>query len=143
MSEDSGEKTEEPTGHKLSQAREKGQVPKSMEISASIVLLVSCGALFLLGPMGWDRLVAQYHYFLNRVPDFSGTPGDMIALGVFAIKEIIIITIPLAIIILLTGILINVYQIGGFMVVSDSLVPKLDKLNFIKGWPLFHDQDRG
>jgi flagellar biosynthetic protein FlhB len=137
MSEDSGEKTEQPTGHKLSQARAKGQVPKSMEISAAFVLLISCGALFLLGPMGWDRLVAQYHYFLARVVDFSGTPGDLMAITVYAIKEIIIITIPLALIVLISSILINLYQLGGFMVVMDNLVPKLDKLNFIKGFGRF------
>jgi flagellar biosynthetic protein FlhB len=137
MAEDSGEKTEQPTGHKLSQAREKGQVPKSMEISAAIVLLVACGALVLLGPMGWDRLVAQYHYFYNRVVDFSGSAGDLMAIGIYAIKEIITIVIPLALIILVTSVLINVYQLGGFMVVTDNLAPKLDKLNFISGFGRF------
>ncbi|MDR2198329.1 MAG: flagellar biosynthesis protein FlhB [Deltaproteobacteria bacterium] len=137
MADDSGEKTEQPTGHKLSQAREKGQVPKSMEISAAVVLLVSCGALFLLGPAGWDRLVAQYRYFMNRVVDFSGTSGDLMALGVYAIKEIIIISIPLALIILITSVLINLYQLGGFMLVMDNLTPKLNKLNFIQGFGRF------
>ena len=137
MAEDSGEKSEEPTGHKLAQAREKGQVPKSAEISTAAVLLISCGALVLLGPMGWDRLVEQYRFFMDRAVDFSGTPGDLLALGVQAVMEILIIVVPLALIILFSGILINLYQQGGFMLVMDNLEPKLSKLNFINGFGRF------
>ncbi|MDR2339765.1 MAG: flagellar biosynthesis protein FlhB [Deltaproteobacteria bacterium] len=137
MAEDAGEKTEQPTGHKLNQARERGQVPKSMEISAAIVLLVSCGALFLLGPMGWDRLVAVYRHFSVEADAFSGSQGDLMALGVYAIKEIITITLPFALIILVASVLVNVYQLGGFMVVTENLAPKLEKLNFITGFGRF------
>ncbi|MDR1167077.1 MAG: flagellar biosynthesis protein FlhB [Deltaproteobacteria bacterium] len=137
MAEDSGEKTEEPTGHKLSQARQKGQVPKSMEISAAAVLLVSCGALFLLGPLGWERLTGFFRHVVWRAADFSQYPEDLLDLCFLGLQETLIIVLPFALIVLTASVLINIYQLGGFMVVADSLVPKLDKLNFITGFGRF------
>ena len=41
MGEDSSEKTEEPTPHKLREARKKGQIAKSKEFTSAILLLIS------------------------------------------------------------------------------------------------------
>jgi flagellar biosynthesis protein FlhB len=82
LGEDSGEKTEEPAGHKFAQARQKGQVAKSMEVSATVVLLASCGALFILGPCGWGRVTALFRHFVWRAADFSRDPGDLVQLAV-------------------------------------------------------------
>jgi flagellar biosynthetic protein FlhB len=108
-----------------------------MEISASVVLLVSCGALLLLGPMGWDRLVGQCVHFFNLASGFEGSPGELMALMGYAVKEVLAIVLPFALIILAASVLVNLWQVGGFMVVADTLVPKLEKLNFITGFGRF------
>ena len=41
MGDDSGEKTEQPTPHKLSEARKKGQIAKSKEFTTVVLLVVS------------------------------------------------------------------------------------------------------
>lgn len=52
MAEDSDqEKTEQPTGRRISQAREEGQVPHSRELGSFLVLMVAAAAFWLLG--GW------------------------------------------------------------------------------------------
>lgn len=52
MAEESDlEKTEEPTGRRLEQAREKGQVPQSRELGTFLVLIVAAAGFWLLG--GW------------------------------------------------------------------------------------------
>jgi flagellar biosynthetic protein FlhB len=52
MAEDSDlEKTERPTGRRIEQAREEGQVPHSRELSSFLVLMVAAAAFWLLG--GW------------------------------------------------------------------------------------------
>lgn len=43
MSESSGEKTEQPTDKKLRDARERGQVAKSQDVTTTIVTLLSWG----------------------------------------------------------------------------------------------------
>ena len=47
---DSGEKTEEPTPRKLTNAREEGQVPISTEVNTAGLLLVGFAGLVVLGP---------------------------------------------------------------------------------------------
>jgi flagellar biosynthetic protein FlhB len=50
MAEDSDlEKTEEPTGRRIEQAREQGQVPHSRELSTFLVLDVAGRAFWMMG----------------------------------------------------------------------------------------------
>ena len=59
MSEESDlEKTEEPTGRRIEQAREKGQVPHSRELGSFLVLMTAAALFWSLG--GWlvDRGLA-------------------------------------------------------------------------------------
>ena len=50
MAEDSGqEKTEEPTAKRLNEAREKGDIPRSRELSATVLLLASAASALLFG----------------------------------------------------------------------------------------------
>ncbi|MFT6193533.1 MAG: flagellar biosynthetic protein FlhB, partial [Cognaticolwellia sp.] len=46
---DSGEKTEEPTAKKLSDARKKGQIARSKDLGTMFVLVGSAAALMLMG----------------------------------------------------------------------------------------------
>ena len=43
------ERTERPTARRLEKAREEGHVPRSPELNAAAVLLVTAGALHFLG----------------------------------------------------------------------------------------------
>ncbi|MDR1308938.1 MAG: flagellar biosynthesis protein FlhB [Deltaproteobacteria bacterium] len=137
MSEDSGEKTEEATGHKLTQAREKGQVPKSMEINAAVVLLAAAGALVVLGPLGWQRVVNVLNHVFLRANEFEASSSSVLELSRLMIKECLILILPVCLVVLVASVSINLYQLGGFMVVSDAIVPKLDKINFISGFGRF------
>lgn len=69
-----GEKTEEPTAKKLSDARKDGQVSKSKDLSASVILLVSFLVLkFMVGSMG-ESFVNCFRENYTRMGDFfSGT----------------------------------------------------------------------
>jgi len=46
---DSGEKTEEPTAKKLSDARKKGQIARSKDLGTMFVLVGAALAIMLLG----------------------------------------------------------------------------------------------
>lgn len=135
--ESAGEKTEEPTSHKLSKAREKGQVPKSMEISSSFVLLGAGIALIFLAPFAWERMAGMFYYFIWRIPEIDPTSADLWPWLYAAMFEIIIMTIPFAVIIMVLALMSNIFQIGGFIFSSESVNFKLDKLNFIKGFGRF------
>ena len=59
MAEESDlEKTEPASSRRLEQAREEGQVPRSREIGAFLVLLVAASAFWFVGPWMMQRTIA-------------------------------------------------------------------------------------
>src|SRR5579859_2924724 len=56
MAENEQERTEQPTPKRLEEARKKGQVPRSTELSAAAVILTVGGGLHYLGSYMGGRL---------------------------------------------------------------------------------------
>ncbi|MGL4208075.1 MAG: flagellar biosynthesis protein FlhB [Candidatus Adiutrix sp.] len=134
--EGGGEKTEQPTAHKLSKARGKGNVPKSQDVTSSIVLLGAGSALLVLAPMGWDRMVGFFRYSLWRaLVEIDITTVELWPFIYTAFREVLLIVVPFALIVLLISLAINLYQLGGLLSVPIEF--KIDKLNFIKGMKKF------
>jgi flagellar biosynthesis protein FlhB len=63
------ERTEQPTAKRLQQARERGQVPRSTDLSAAAVMLVAGGALQLMGRYCGSQLHALMHAGLSLQRD--------------------------------------------------------------------------
>jgi len=57
MAEGGGDKSEEPTPHRLREAREKGQIAKSKEITTAVLLLLSYFLFRYLGDFMWRNLI--------------------------------------------------------------------------------------
>ncbi|REL34867.1 EscU/YscU/HrcU family type III secretion system export apparatus switch protein [Thalassotalea euphylliae] len=64
---DSGERTEEPTAKKLSEARQKGQIPRSKDLGTMFVLISSAVALLMVG----DYLVLSLSQMMKRMFTFT------------------------------------------------------------------------
>lgn len=69
MAEESSgqEKTEQPTAKRLSDAREKGQVPRSREFTTVIVLIASAMAMLFIG----DSLISSVAEVMKDSLTFS------------------------------------------------------------------------
>ena len=131
---DSGEKTEQPTAKKLRDARERGNVAKSKDLSAAIELI---GAILLLRYGGW--FMAEYALnFALRVLSFD-MPNLEIPFG----KEIIpyaidwflriaIILAPFLAMVALVAMIANLLQIG-FLFTTEPLKLNFNKLNPVAG----------
>lgn len=132
-----GEKTEQPTAHKLGQARGKGQVPKSQEVTSVMVLLVAFSSLIFLAPGMWRRLVGLFHHYIWRMHEIDPTGPDLWPWLYTAMRELFIILLPIAFIIMVTGVATNLYQLGGLIINTDAVSFKIDKLNFITGMKRF------
>jgi type III secretion protein U len=63
MSESAGEKTEEPTQHKLDEARKKGQVAQSQDVNKLFVTLA-----------GFEVIIALNHFFLDKLKRLISLP---------------------------------------------------------------------
>ena len=137
MVSDDSEKTEEPTEHKLQEARKKGQVLKSQDIVMWVTMFATFATLFAsAGFMG--RMVYRYG---ERVlsPDaiaYVATSGQFSTLVEFLIQWLLtfmIVLLPMLVVALIAGIIGNVAQIG-LLFTFEPVSPKFNKINPVQGF---------
>jgi flagellar biosynthetic protein FlhB len=128
---DDASKTEEPTAKKLSDARAKGDVPKSADISQLASLSGAFGVVVIAG--GWLT-----RDLIGALTPFLAHAGTMdVEGGIRAIaKTAILAALPAVVLVMvvsgLLGAAANVSQ-SGFILSADKITPDLKKLDIIKG----------
>ena len=128
---DDMEKTEEPSSKKLEDAKLEGNVPKSQDISSFITLVVSIGALYTLFSFMHEGIFNLYTYYMQLMGQ-PLTQELIITLSIKTLIELVIMIIPLAAIVAISGIIAGVIQFG-FISTTKPLEPKLSKIDPIKG----------
>ena len=131
--ESGGEKTEDPTGRKLSKAREEGQVAKSMEIPSVFVLMGGVTTLYFTAAYVYENLAKTFHFNLNfiKVPEL--TKNELIRLLGYHTELILMTCIPVMLAVVIVALLSNFSQVG-FVVSWKAMEPKLSRLNPISGF---------
>ncbi|SCN21319.1 Flagellar biosynthetic protein FlhB [Clostridium sp. N3C] len=128
----SEEKTEEATPKKKSDARKKGQVARSKEVSLALTLVTSTILISVLGGYVGNNFQATLTYFLTYdLTEFS--LESLKALTVTVIYRIGMIILPIAFPIMIMGVAANYIQ-TGFLFTGEPLKPKFSKLNPINGF---------
>ena len=69
MSEQTGEKTEQPTPRRLEDAIKRGQTPRSAEVQTVFVLMGSLAALTFSGHEIWQQLVGNMVLTMGHLHD--------------------------------------------------------------------------
>lgn len=133
MADEGGEKTEEPTQKKLDDARKKGQISKSKDLTGVVVFLVGLGAL----KASWDSLEKRIRDLFAFTFDHLADDPEKMATATahamqLALTDVIMITIPIAGGCALAGLMMDFLQVGSLFTL-DPLLPKLEKLNPIEG----------
>lgn len=132
-SSDGQEKTEEPTGKRISDARKKGQLPRSREAGTFFVLLSSVASIWLVSPyLGEGMTTLMKHSFtLTKSQAF-----DTYEMGRVFFQDIMLVAIPLLTICfsMLVAAFIGNIMIGGMNFSTEAMMPKPDKLNPINGF---------
>ncbi|OGB89215.1 flagellar biosynthesis protein FlhB [candidate division WOR-1 bacterium RIFCSPHIGHO2_01_FULL_53_15] len=133
MGEGGGDKSEEPTPHRLREAREKGQVAKSKEVTTAFLLLLTYFLFRYLGPFMWRNLVEMAQAIFQLVPEARefNLPfvGYLLLLG---LRALALILLPIFGITFLAALLAESMQ-TGFVVALDPLSPKLERINPLEG----------
>ncbi|MFI3121134.1 MAG: flagellar biosynthesis protein FlhB [Methylococcaceae bacterium] len=135
MAEDSDqEKTEEPTGKRLDDARKKGQIARSRELNTFAMMIVSAALLLIQGEKIAKGLLEMMktEFQLSRAVIFD--PAT-IALhfkqtmidGLLLIAPFLALMVAVAVVAPLS--------LGGWIFNWDAISPKLDKMDPIKGIP--------
>ena len=133
MADDSDlEKSEQPTDSKLKKAKEKGQIPRSRELTSLMILLVGILLFWVMGTHFVSKLKAiiqQAMLVAHRTDDDKQIIFNLINLltaGFWAILPIFVGLVIVAIIAPLS--------VGGLLFSLQSIKPNLGKLNPISGF---------
>jgi len=128
---DDAEKTEEPTDKKIEDARKEGNVPKSQDTSGVITLFVAILAVLMLFPFIADHMTNLFKYYFSLI----GTPLTkpfMLDIAIVTFKEILLMVIPLALAVAISGVIAGLAQFG-FLFTTKPLIPDFKKIDPIKG----------
>lgn len=128
-----GEKTEEATPKKKSDAKKKGQVAKSKELTSALGLLVITLVISILGGYIVNSLKQTLTMFLRDYSTISIDNNSLRGIFITSFIRIAIVFLPVAIPIAIMGILANVAQ-SGKILTTEPLKPKLEKINPISGF---------
>ena len=133
MAEDTGqERTEDATPRRKQQAREKGQIPTSRELNSMIMMMVSAGAMALLGP-GVVRGIKEltvWNLSVSREKIFD--VSSMYLLLEDSLLHAVASMAPFFIVMLVAA-FVGPLMLGGFNFSAQALALKWDKLDPVKG----------
>lgn len=126
------ERTEQATEKRLREAREKGDVPRSRDLSAALVVLAGTGTLLALRPWLGEHLRNLMRIGLDYGRDQATGGGSMGAAVSAAGSEALKLLAPLFGVALLAT-LLSPALAGGFAFSTEALKPKPERLNPIEG----------
>ena len=130
MAASADEKTEQPTPRRRKEAREKGQVARSQDMTAAVLLLAGFLSLALLGPGLWLCLVAMVQTALTG--DAPASLDETLRFGGAAVGETLKHVVPFLLILVVAMIGALVAQVG-FLLTFHPLIPSLGKINPLSG----------
>jgi flagellar biosynthetic protein FlhB len=132
MSEKDG-KTEKPTPKKLREARRKGQVPKSQDLSSALSFGFFALSLTALATYVLERSFVFLKNMLRFGPDPMSSMRELSSIGMNAIIWFLVLSAPFLIIAFITGVVGNLVQVG-FLFTTESLKPSFSKINPVSGF---------
>ncbi|MBS4221646.1 flagellar biosynthesis protein FlhB [Lederbergia citrea] len=127
-----GEKTEKATPKKRQDTRKKGQTAKSQDVNTAIGLLAVFSFLLFFSPKLGEITLNTFRHSFNEYLLMEVTEANVRLIMMDILKEIAILLGPIMLVALLAGIGANLMQVG-FMASGEPLMPKLEKIDPIKG----------
>ena len=135
MAEDQDSRTEDPTGKRLSQARDRGQVGVSRDVATAASLIAATVVFLLVLPWSMQplfRLMSGLIGHLDQIrirnlADFRHLVADVMATMGLALA------MPIAVLVI-SGIATGVVQTDGFLWATEKLKPQLQVLNPFNGF---------
>ena len=127
--DETGEKTEQPTGRRREEAREEGQVPRSQDLTAAIALLVGLILLNAFGPGMLERMLQLIHEMIDVSNASSTTLRTWIARAGYAAATMILPFLLMLMLLTVGGVLAQT----GLLLTPKKLMPDLSHLSPLKG----------
>ncbi|MCU7987549.1 MAG: flagellar biosynthesis protein FlhB [Shewanella oncorhynchi] len=131
--ESSGERTEEPTGRRLEQAREKGQIARSKELGTAAVLISAACGFYMLGPSLAISLTRVFEivFTMDRAQIFD--TNEMFKVWGVVASEIAWPMAKIMLLIVVVAFIGNV-SLGGINFSAQAMMPKASKMSPLAGF---------
>lgn len=128
----SQERTEQATPKRLQDARKKGDIARSKELTTTGVMVAAGAALLVLGPQLGNRLADRFAagFVIERRRVFE--PGAMAASIAEQGLQALWLLLPVGVVCVLAAFGFSV-MLGGVSFSGSSLQPKLERLSIAKG----------
>lgn len=127
-----GEKTEEATPQRKQEARRKGQAVKSAELNSAVNLAAVTFFFIIAGELLFGYFTQMTTRYLLMDVGLL-TPGNTGGLALAVFGDYFVLTLPLFLIALVSGLLVNYLQVG-FLFTAEPLNPQLNRLNPVEGF---------
>ena len=138
MPENTGqERTEKATPKRRQEARKKGQVAQSREVSSVMILMVSTVFFYFGGSwMFWNlsEFITGVYQNIDTLRFTDAAEASVFSEGI--IYKLLTLLLPFLLPIAIAGFAANVFQVG-FQINSEAMAPKFSKLNPISGLKRF------
>ena len=130
---DPSQQTEEPTQKRLQEAREHGDVIKSTEVNALVLLAGGALAIAMFGGSAMKGLAVAMRLFLEQPDQMSLDPGDIMALARHTVISIGTILAPVFAVMMAAA--VGGHLIQGTPTFSlEKIKPNLSKLSLVSGF---------
>ena len=128
-----GDKTEKATPKKRQDARKKGQVVKSQDVSAAFILLALFLLLYFWAPSMLESMFSFFHQSIEKNMLIESLNQDTV-MEIYSqsLMEMAKIALPILLVAMVIGIAANFFQFG-FLFTTEQLKFDLKKLDPIKG----------
>ncbi|MGA2939645.1 MAG: flagellar biosynthesis protein FlhB [Syntrophobacteraceae bacterium] len=134
MAKTTQERTELPTGKRLNEARKKGQIAKSRDLTAVSVLITGGVAIYL----SRNLIFANFRQIIESAwsEESFSVPGHFAASGFFTnvITSIFIMLAPVTFTIVATAVILNLAQIKGFLMSFGAMRISFGNVNPLRGF---------
>ncbi|MBL8151498.1 MAG: type III secretion system export apparatus subunit SctU [Blastocatellia bacterium] len=129
-----GEKTEKPTPKRIKDARKKGNIAKSKDLTNAILFLITVAMLAVLNSFN-SRVLLKHMEESMRIPFMIGhldleRATDVLAAGGLVLFKVLA---PLLAVNLVIALAVDFMQVGA-MFTTETLKPQFDKLNPVNGF---------
>jgi flagellar biosynthetic protein FlhB len=128
------DKTEQPTPKKLEDARKKGQVPKSTDLTQAVLFLTAGSVLSFTGPGLVDQLKAFMIESLDPKLLAGSLDSNMFVARIGNVSmKFLLLSLPLLLALAVASVAVDFAQHKGFIFSPEALTPKFEKLNPVAG----------
>jgi type III secretion YscU/HrpY family protein len=134
MAGSTGEKTEAPTPKRVRDARRKGQVAKSQDLTQALALLAVAGVLSTTADASLERLSGLTTGYLSLATDHEVLrPDHVMGILLDAGSVGAVVLGPVLVVAALVGALATFAQVGPLFA-AEPLQPKLERIDPVKGF---------